>query len=235
MLAAYAADSGELAWSRIYDVRIGELAASADGLIYASNGGQERSPGYILGIEPDGAERFRVEILNWGRPWLSVDSFGAAVATYPFSRVGPDGELLYSSTLGSFQEAIIAPDRSIVLVGDNMDAVVRWLGPAGEVYREQPIDDNTLNHPLVDTCGIVYFVTYHGTIMAFDPGGKERWSSPVGSPEIVESVPDLSDAGVLFIATYDTIYAVQAAGAPLADTSWPRFRADSQGTARARR
>ena len=235
MLAAFAADSGELAWSRVYDVRIGELAVDADGLTYASNGGQESSPGYILGLEPGGAERFRIEVFNWGRPWLSVDSFGAGVSTYPFSRVGPGGELLYAGTFGSFQEAVIAPDQSIVLVGDNMDAVVRWLGPAGEVLREQPIGDNTLNHPLVDACGIVYLVTYHGTIIAFDPGGKERWSNSVGSPEIVESVPDLSDAGVLYVATYDTIYAVQAAGAPLADTSWPGFRADSQGTARARR
>jgi outer membrane protein assembly factor BamB len=236
MLRAYVPDSGAEVWGFEVDVRIGEMAATADGIIYASNGGQSDSPGYVLGLLPDGSELFRTEITNWGRPWISVDYSGAAVLTYPFVRVGPGGEIL--TPIGEYMsqmEAVISPDGSIVIVGDNADAVLRWLGRDGEVRAEHPIGDNSLNHPLVDACGIVYFLTYHGTITAVGPGGKLRWSAPVGSPEIVESVPDLSDDGVLFVATFDTLYAIQAAGAPLADTSWPRFRADSQSTAGARR
>jgi outer membrane protein assembly factor BamB len=233
MLRAFEPATGARVWDFEVDIRIGEMAVREDGMVYASNGGQPESPGYVLGLLPDGSERFRTEIGNWGRPWISVDGSGAAVLTYPFVRIGPTGEIL--TPVGEFMsqmEAVIAPDGSIVIVGDNTDAVLRWLGPGGEVRAEHPIDDNTLNHPLVDACGIVYFLTYRGTITAVGPGGKQRWRVPVGSPEIVESVPDLSDSGVLFIATYDTLYAVQAAGAPLADTSWPRFRADSLSTAR---
>jgi outer membrane protein assembly factor BamB len=235
MLSAYVPDSGQPAWGREVDIRITEMAATRDGLIYTSNGGQSDSPGYIIGLEPDGSERFRIDTTNSGPTWISVDAWGAAIVTKPFSRIGPDGVTIYTSSLSTQEEAVVAPDGSVIMVGDNQDACVRRLGPGGEVLSEYPIDDNTLNHPLVDACGIVYLVTYHGTIVALDPGGKRRWSNPAGSDEIVASVPDLSDQGVLYVATFDALYAIQAAGAPLADTSWPRFRADPQATAMARR
>jgi len=71
MLRAFEPATGARVWGFEVDIRIGEMAVREDGMIYASNGGQSDSPGYVIGL-PGGARGSRWTA--WARPSSPIPS-----------------------------------------------------------------------------------------------------------------------------------------------------------------
>ena len=91
--------------------------------------------------------------------------------------------------------------------------------------------DEVRSSPTIGSDGTVYFGSYEGRLYALNADGSLRWASS-GFTDSVFSSPAVDSEGTIYIGSHDNrVYAIGGDG-PLADSPWPKFRADARNTGR---
>jgi len=87
--------------------------------------------------------------------------------------------------------------------------------------------------PAIGTYGNIYFGSTDGYFYAINSGGNLVWNSYIGSTGFCS--PAISDDGVIYVGANDgCLYAIYSESGGLANSPWPKYRADNQNTGRAR-
>lgn len=125
------------------------------------------------------------------------------------------------STGGTVYQGTGAGEGSLLAL-DAVTGEEQWAFPAGDCVDSSPavVEDGT-----------VYFGSDDGRCYAVNgQSGEMIWSYQTGAP--VRCSPNVAPDGTVYIGSNDGRLYAFAGTAPLADTPWPKFRADMQNSGR---
>jgi len=176
--------------------------------------------------------------------WVYINMIDAAVippsigedgATYwgtqhygLFSR-NPDGskrwtfKVLESDAMGAC--AIGSNGTIYVGSGDNK---LYALNPDGSIKWEFQTNGSLVSsEPLIGSEGTIFISSKDSNLYAINPDGSKKWEFNVGDK--FSSAPTIANDGTIYIGSYDRkLYAIYSENKGLADSPWPKFRADQQ-------
>lgn len=123
---------------------------------------------------------------------------------------------------------VIGQDGSLYMGFDNClyvfdsDGIGRWLFNAV-----------VCGSPAIGADGKIYFGSSDGNFYVVDSNGELEWKIYLGGTWF--SSPAINGDGIVYIGSDDGyLYAIYTESGGLANTSWPKFKADNQNTCRAR-
>ncbi len=185
--------AGEPIYDDKFDVIKGIVsspAVAADGTIYFSS-----LADYFFAINPDGTEKWRIELPFSGDTWTSP-------------AVGPDG-IIYTGAARRFTEGSIEvfdPRDLGGLYAINPDGTVKWHVSTGRDMAPSPA---------IASDGTVYYGTYgtvtEGFLVAVDALGEEKWRFNTGA--LIESSATIGSDGTVYVGSKSgRVYALNPDG-----------------------
>ncbi len=213
-------------------------AVGADGTIYIGKNGNRG----FTARNSDGSEKWRVSGMGAVQSSPAIGSDGTIYVgsgDHYLHAINPDGTIKWSFKTGDkvLSSPVIGADGTIYL--GSYDKKLYALNPDGtEKWNYETKGWFYYNDtPTVGADGLIYVTAYDTTfgfskwLYAFNSDGKIEWVFTGG--DAVEAAPAISKDGTIYIGSINgTLYAIKSGSAGLAESSWPRFRHDNQGTGR---
>lgn len=140
-----------------------------------------------------------------------------------------DGSMKWKlKTSGITESSPVIGSDGTVCLGVNKEL---WsVSPEGAKRWARKFNDFIRITPCIDTAGYAYAISDYGMLRIYDPTGGWAWQFYLHTPR--SASPALGTNGMFYTSgKWTNLYALQA-DAPLARSSWPKFRADPRNTGR---
>ncbi len=228
---------GSTRWKKVANSnKYSSPAIAADGTIYM---GMEY--GNFRAYNADGSEKWQ---LSLGRV-ESSPAIGADGTIYVGSvdhnlyAVNPDGtkKWEFATGAGIYASPVIGADGT-VYVGSS-DAVFYAVNPDGtekwHMATKGLIPFMHSDTPAIDSNGIIYVTgddtttyTFKRFLYAINPDGQVQW---MFYADAIQGTPTIADDGTIYVGSANgTLYAIYGNSHGLANSPWPRFHHDNNGT-----
>ena len=206
-------------------------AVGYDGTIYVGDRG-----GNIYAVNPDGSQKWKVQILGWvlSGPIIGSDGTLYVCSSDEIAAVSYNGVIKWSVNLDlrAYHPPSIGKDGTIYICV-YYDSTIYALYPDGSVKWAVQLEDQPYSSPTIGASGTIYISTKKQSLVAINPDGIIMWEYPIG-PSVLEetdrngSSPTIDDDGIIYIGgSSDNLYALRTNyETGLADTPWPKIHRD---------
>ncbi len=212
---------------RTGDMVIASPAVAEDGTLICASWNNR-----VLGVNADGSYKWQYSTSSpvESSPALNDDGtvyFGALDGWF-YAVSGQNGGLIWKSRLGGRIESSPAIDEDGNLYVGCSDGALYSLSFGGDIRWKYQTGGMVESSPAIDENGLVYFGSRDGCMYAVDSDANLAWRFATAG--FIDSSPTISDEGVLYFTSSDShLYAFDI-GAVLADSPWPKFRANKAQT-----
>ena len=228
---------GTTRWKKIANSnKYSSPAIAADGSIYM---GMEY--GKFRAYNADGSEKWQLSLGKVeSSPAISADgTIYVGSVDHNLYAVNPDGTKKWEFATGSgiYASPVIGTDGT-VYVGSS-DAVFYAVNPDGtekwHMTTKGMIPFMHSDSPAIGADGTIYVTgddttasTYKRFLYAINPDGQVQW---MFYADAIQGTPTIAGDGTVYVGSTDgTLYAVYGNSHGLANSPWPRFHHDNQGT-----
>jgi len=213
------------------NIIVSSPAIGADGTVYF--GSHDRK---FYALKPDGTLRWS---FLTGGPVVSSPAIAADGTIYFTSTDGnlyalkPDGTEQWRLHTGGFTESSPVLDvQGQIYLGVNEKKAC--ISPAGDKLWFYGTPCNLDVSPAAAANGLVYFATAWSEFVAMNARGQTTWSATLSSYGMIpNNSMAIATNGVVYFGNGRTLFALAVTNAaPLAESSWPMFRANTHHTGR---
>jgi len=225
-LIAAAGPSGSLLWTFDLPAGLGPPAIDAAGTLYLGAGDYR-----LLALAPDGSLRWSAPTGSATLPRPTVAPDGTIYVVGPdLQAFAPGGALRWRRFLGSTEPPAVGPDGVVYLLAADG---LRAIDPDGGDHWTAPVSAaiGSVGAHLALAADGTLVVTSGGTLSAFDPAGRPRWS--FAAPDANLTAPVVDGEGTVYVGatfvptdlfvppTTATVYALAADGRLRGTLSFP--------------
>ena len=189
---------------------------------------------YLYALRPDGTLKWRFQTNGgvWSSPAIGSDgTLYVGTLANRFYAVNSDGTLKWwYPTGGVLASPAIAEDGTIYI--STNDNYLYAITPTGSLLWKYNLYSQGPHSPLVGADGTIY-IGSQTHLRALNPDGTIRWEYKHGNAEPVMVCPALAENGHMYALTFNNwLFALETDSFGLANSPWPKFRANSQNTGR---
>jgi outer membrane protein assembly factor BamB len=206
-------------------------AIGSDGTIYTVS-----YDGNLYAINPNGTVRWQFPAILFWSPSPAIGADGTIYAGCYLNyihAINPDGTLKWKFTTGGPMQSspAIGTDGTIYIGSDDHnlyaikpDGTLKWQYQTGGAIKVSAA---------IGADGTIFVGSYDANFYAINPDGTLKWTHAFTGYANTFSSPAIGTDGTVYVegdASY--IYALSSSCGGLANTPWPKYHHDSQGTGR---
>ncbi|MFC1529169.1 PQQ-binding-like beta-propeller repeat protein [Gemmatimonadota bacterium] len=226
---------GSLDWEKTI-LPISAPVTGPDGTIYCGTIGLSPDEYYLDALNPDGDIQWRFPVSSFvSSPAVNENGTLYFVSADTLFAVSDQGSMEWSVPLNVPVERRVSPSIGLngtVYIGTSgtgEDGHLSAFSAQGDLLWNYSTSAKVITTPAVGDDGSIYFGCHDGYLYALDDAGSLSWRYDSGS--WIGSSPAIADDGTLYFGSSQYfLYALRTGSLGLADTAWPKFRANNQNT-----
>ncbi|MBC6949390.1 PKD domain-containing protein [candidate division KSB1 bacterium] len=208
-------------------------AIGADGTIYVGSNDNK-----LYALNPNGTQKWALTIGSYGgsSPAIGVDGtiYHLGPRNAKLYAINPNGTQKWAFTIADNDGGVVESSPAIgidgtIYVGSwdnklyaiNSDGTSKWAFTTG---------DEVDSSPAIGADGTIYVGSMDSKLYAINPDGTQKWAFT--TEDRVEYSPAISVDGTVYVGSVHKLYAISSTSKGLAQSAWPKFRANTQNTGR---